>query len=143
RIEARTGPQRKFAANLAVDFGDFYSGERLGVSPTLTWRPSRHFLLDLSYQLNEVDLPEGSFTTRLTRLRADIVFSSRLSWVNILQWDNDSNALGLNSRLHWIPRAGQEAFLVLNHTLQDIDLNRHFRSEVADVTLKFSYTFRY
>jgi len=143
RIEMRTGPQRRFAANLQVEFGDFYSGERLGVSPTITWRPSRHFLLDLSYQLNEVDLPEGSFTTRLTRLRADIVFSSRLSWVNILQWDNDSNALGINSRLHWIPRAGQEAFLVLNHTLQDIDLNRHFHSEAADLTLKFSYTFRY
>lgn len=143
RIEMRTGPQRGLAANLQVDFGDFYSGERLGVSPTITWRPSQHFLLDFSYQLNEVDLPEGSFTTRLTRLRADIVFSSRLSWVNILQWDNDSNALGINSRLHWIPRAGQEAFIVLNHTLQDIDLNRHFRSEAADLTLKFSYTFRY
>jgi hypothetical protein len=143
RVEMRTGPQRRLAANMQVDFGDFYGGERLGVSPTITWRPSRHFLFDLSYQLNEVDLPEGSFTTRLTRLRADFVFSSRLSWVNVLQWDNDSNALGLNSRLHWIPRAGQEAFFVLNHSLQDIDLNRNFRSEAADVTLKFIYTFRY
>ena len=51
--------------------------------------------------------------------------------------------LGFNTRLHWIPKAGQEGFIVLNHNLQDFDKNASFRSAVADVSVKFKYTFRF
>jgi hypothetical protein len=143
RVELRTGPQRKIAGSLQYDSGDFYGGTKTALSPQIAWRPSEHFLFDLSYQINEVDLPQGSFTTRLTRFRAEIVFSSRLSWVNLIQWDNDSRVMGFNSRLHWVPQAGQEAFFVINHNLQDDDRNDSYHSQSADITLKFNYTFRY
>jgi hypothetical protein len=46
-------------------------------------------------------------------------------------------------RLHWIPEAGREAFLVLNHDLEDRDLDNRFRSEAAEAAIKYSYTFRF
>ena len=51
--------------------------------------------------------------------------------------------LGINSRLHWIPQAGREVYLVLNHNLEDLDGNREFHSMGADLTAKVNYTFRF
>lgn len=143
RIEGGSGNQRKFSGRLSYQTGDFYSGERVSYGPGLVWRPSEHFALDIRYTVDDVDLPEGSFTTRLTRLRTDVVFSSTLSWVNLIQWDNDSDVVGINSRLHWIPQAGREVYLVLNHNLQDLDENGSFHSQSADLTAKVNYTFRF
>jgi hypothetical protein len=97
----------------------------------------------MDYTVNEIDLPEGSFTARLLSVRADIVFSSKLSWVNLVQYDNVSEIVGINSRLHWIPEAGREAFLVLNHNLEDFDLDNRYRSAYSEAAIKFSYTFRF
>jgi len=87
-------------------------------------------------------LPDGDFVVRLTSLRAELVFSSTLSWVNLVQYDNVSETLGFNSRLHWIPRAGREGFIVLNHNLADPEKDNSFESTSADIAVKFSYTWR-
>ena len=36
--------------------------------------------------------------------------------------------MGINLRLHWVPEAGREGFLVLNHDLEDRDLDNRFHS---------------
>ena len=113
------------------------------MQPRIVWRPSSHFALDVRYQVNDIDLPHGAFVSRLTRLRTDVVFSSTLSWVNLVQWDNDSYEFGINSRLHWIPQAGREVYLVLNHRLGDYDEDGSFRSMDADITAKVNYTIRF
>jgi len=51
--------------------------------------------------------------------------------------------MGLNSRLHWIPEAGREMYLVFNHNVQDFDRDGTFHSQFADLSLKFNYTFRF
>jgi hypothetical protein len=143
RVEISSGNQRRFAAGITYEKGDFYSGERVSARPNLNWRPSAHFALSLAYQVNDIDVPEGAFTTRLTQLRAEVAFSSTLSWVNLIQWDNGSDILGVNSRLHWVPQAGRDFYLVLNHSLEDLDENGTFHSTGADLTAKASYTFRF
>ncbi len=97
----------------------------------------------MSYELNQITLPQGDFETRLVRLGIDVVFSATLSWVNLIQYDNVSDTAGMNMRLHWIPEAGREVFFVINQNLEDYDLDGRFHSAVADVTAKMSYTFRF
>ena len=138
-----TGDQRRFAGGFGYADGDFYDGTRETISGRFLWRPSRHFGTTLEYEFNDIELPQGDFTTRLLRMRADWVFSSRLSWVNLIQYDNESEVLGFNSRLHWIPQAGREAFIVLNHNMQDLDRDNRFNSTFSDLGVKFSYTFRF
>ena len=98
---------------------------------------------DAWYQRSHTPGPEGAFATRLTQLTTEVVFSSALSWVNLIQWDNDSDILGINSRLHWAPQSGRDFYLVLNHSLQDLDEDGTFSSLGADLTAKASYTFRF
>ena len=143
RVDAASGDQRKVAGRFVYESGDFYDGRKVTLRPGITWRPSSHFALDLQYQVNDIELPHGAFVSRLTRLRTDVVFSSTLSWVNLVQWDNDTDEFGINTRLHWIPQAGREVYLVLNHRLEDYDEDGAFRSMVADITAKVNYTIRF
>ena len=136
-----TGNQRKLQAHFQSRIGEFYSGDQVLLDGRLTWRPSKHYSVTARYSYHDVDLLEGSFTNRLMTLHNEIVFSSKWAWVTLAQYDNVSNELGVHSRLHWIPRAGREMFVVLNHNF--IEQDNHFRSTDSQLVLKFNYTFRF
>ena len=51
--------------------------------------------------------------------------------------------MGVNLRLHWIPEAGREMYLVFNQGLQDFDRDDRFRSIQSDVIGKVGFTFRF
>ena len=59
-------------------------------------------------------LPAGRFAARTARLRLDYATSPRLNTTVFLQYDNESDRLTVNARLHWIPRPGSDAYLVWN-----------------------------
>jgi Carbohydrate family 9 binding domain-like/Domain of unknown function (DUF5916) len=143
RIGADTGDQRRFSMRGSISGGEFYDGDRIQTNVELVWRPSEHFRFGVDHQVNDISLPDGDFTVRISSLRAQVVFSSTLSWVNLIQYDNVSETMGINSRLHWIPAAGREGFIVLNHSLEDRDKDGSFHSTNADITIKFSYTWRF
>jgi hypothetical protein len=142
-IALTTGNQRTFSGNFTIRDGDFYSGERLRLDTTVSWRPNQHFRTSAQYEYNDVQMPQGDFIVRLVRLTFETAFTSAWSWVNLLQYDNLSETIGINSRLHWIPQAGREGFLVLNHNLEDLDRDQSFHSSYSEVTLKFGYSFRF
>jgi hypothetical protein len=60
----------------------------------------------------------------------------------VLQYDNTAELVGINSRLRYIPEAGKEVVLVLNHG-SDVDSANRLSSTQSDINLKVSYTFRY
>lgn len=137
------GNQRKISGRITTRFGDYYNGKRWQRGAGLNWRPTRNYDIGVNYTETEIDLPAGNFTVRLFTLNTRIAFSSTLSWSNLLQYDNVSEVMGFNSRLHWIPQAGRQAFLVFNYGLQDFDKDNTFVSTGADISLKFNYTFRF
>jgi hypothetical protein len=138
---------RKFAGMLMYVSGDFYGGTRVNINGDLTWRPSRHFRTSVGYNYNDIELPQGNFETRLVRLGLDVVFSSKLSLVNLLQYDNVSETAGVNVRLHWIPVPGRELYFVVNQGLENALepnlVDREFRTLQTDATIKMNYTFRF
>jgi len=138
-----TGPQRLFSGDISITNGDFYTGKRTRVGTGVLWTPSRHFRASSGYTVDDIELPEGSFKVRLARFKVDTIFSSTLSWTNLIQYDNVSETAGINSRLHWIPQAGREVFLVINHNLQDWDLDNRFKSYNSTISLKLNYTVQF
>ncbi len=142
-IEIAPTAQRRVSGRLTYRAGEFYDGDHTNLIGELTYRPAKHFRATLTYDYNDVNLPQGDFIVRLMSLRADIVFSSRLSWVNLVQYDNVSGVVGINSRLHYIPEDGKEVFLVFNHNLQEPATTGGFQSTFAELTAKVNYTFRF
>lgn len=139
----QSGSQRPLSANLSVYGGSFYGGDILAWELSANWRPTPRYRLELSAEVNHVDLSQGKFITRLFRLRGDIAFSSTWSWENFAQYDNVSNSLGWNSTLRWLPEAGRELVLVFNYGAEDFDENRRFNTASTDLTFKISHTFRF
>jgi len=142
-VSLYTGQQRVLTTESTVCDGEFYDGRIFVFETKTTWRPSAHLKIVLGGEYNDVDLPQGDFITRLARLNVDIAFNTAWSWENFLQYDNDSNTVGVNSILRWIPRAGRETVLAVNTQHEDFDRDGNFRSYTSDLTLKLSYTFRF
>ena len=142
-MSINTGGQREFSGSFSYLTGDFFNGDRNNLSGSLSWNQSRYFAMSLSYDWNDIELPQGEFITRLSSVSTQVAFSPTLYWVSLLQYDNLSEELGINTRLQWIPKAGQEAFIVLNHNMQDIDKDNRFQSAYSDLSLKLRYTFRF
>ncbi len=138
-----TAGQREFSGRFSMTQGDFYNGKRQNLNGSLSWTQSRYFVASVSYDWNDIELPQGDFITRLTSLSTQVAFSSTLYWVSLVQYDNLSEEVGVNTRLQWIPRAGQEGFIVLNYNLQDKDKDNSFQSATSDLSVKFKYTFRF
>ena len=127
----------------SVRRGSFYDGTRLSVGGNLIWRPSRNLGLKAGYSFNDISLPAGDFTTRIVSGTAEIAFNSFLSWVTLLQYDNVSEVMGLQTRLVWVPRAGRKYFLVANRGLQDVDKDGHFSLVSTEISLRAGYTWRF
>jgi hypothetical protein len=142
-VGLQLGQQRMFSGNIFFTYGDYFTGDHYEQRGQVNFRPNRNLSMSLSYGEDYIKLPEGNFTVRQYSLNTQYAFSAMWSWSNLIQYDNVSENLGLNSRLVWIPRAGQQAFLVLNWGLQDPDKDNTFESTTADLSLKFNYTFRF
>ena len=138
-----SGSQRKVSMFVSYTTGDYFDGDSTNINLSVNWRPSRKMVFTTGYGYRDVVLPGGSFQVRQSSFSAQYVFSSTLSWVNQIQYDNFSEVVGFNSRLHWIPEAGREGFIVFNHNVSDPEKNDSFHSINADLSVKFSYTWRY
>lgn len=143
QVGFNTAGQRQFSGGLNYRTGDFFNGERVNINGSFTWNQSRNFSMSLRYDWNDIELPQGDFTTRLSSLSTQVAFSPTLYWISLVQYDNISEEIGVNTRLQWVPRAGQEAFIVLNHNVQDVDQDNRFHTAYSDLSLKFRYTFRF
>lgn len=143
QISLSTGGQREFSGSFSYLGGDFYNGQRTNLNGSVSWNQSRYFVASVGYDWNDISLPQGDFITRLTSVSTQVAFSSTLYWINLVQYDNLSEEVGINTRLQWIPRAGQEGFIVLNYNMQDKDKNNRFESASTDLSIKFKYTFRF
>jgi hypothetical protein len=139
-IRVETSRNRPLRASLQITAGGFYGGRRTNVLPTIAWRPSQHWLFELEYELADISLPQGDFKTHLLKSQANVQFTPNLAWITIVQWDNLSHDVGINSRLHWIIEDGREFFVVLNQNLDTSDGLRRGRTEPL---IKFEWTFNF
>jgi hypothetical protein len=138
-----TALERRVAVNLDLDIGEFYDGDLMKIGGDVNWRPGRHLFMQLGYEFNDVELPQGSFITRLYRARMDLAFSAKWSWLNVVQYDNVTETAGVNSRLRFNPKAGQDMYFVLNPQFDIDPLSRNASSTTSEIILKFNYTFRF
>ena len=136
-----TARSRPVSAEFSFGSGSFWSGHIRSGRALFEWRASKHFFASAEYLRNSVRLPEGDFTTRLGRVRLNVVFTPDLSWETFLQFDNVSDSVGWNSRLRWIVNPGEEIVLVWNQALDVEDYG--FRGDRTNLIGKISWTFRF
>ncbi len=136
-----TSSKRRLEFQFIYELGDFYDGSRHSYDVGLLFKPFKHLSVGLGYELNQVRLPEGDFDTRLTFARAQVNFTPDLIWFNLVQYDDLSETIGVNSRLPWEFRPGSFLYLVFQ---QNADRNHgELRAEETEVTAKLTVTLRF
>ena len=132
---------RPLSAFASVDVGEFYDGHSREYGAGLEWRVNAHVYLRTEGTLSQIDLPAGSFDVVVGLARLNFAFTPNLSWNTVVQYDNVSNTLGVNSRLKWIVQPGSQIFLVFNYGFDAED--GRFRTLSTDITTKVVWTFRF
>jgi hypothetical protein len=141
RAELNTATKRRVVGDVSVRYGEFYDGSRVESTVGLRYRPSVHVALQIALDRNDVSLPQGNFSTTIWRARADVGVTPALTINNFLQYDTDSRIAGLNSRLRWILRPGNDVFLVVN--LGRLKGEDRWSPAYERVTSKVQYTLRF
>jgi hypothetical protein len=77
-----------------------------------------------SGEFNDVNLPVGSFTTKLYRLDARTQFSPWISLSNNVQYDSESGEVGWQLRFRWIQKPGNDTFFIWTQNWRDEFGNR-------------------
>ncbi len=137
----RTSNARPFDLEARLEGGTFFDGHRVDTTLELGWRPSRYFNASAEYQQSDVDLDGGDFTTRISRLRADLLVNPDISWSTFVQYDNFTDSIGVNSRIRWIIEPGNDLFVVVNSVVEAEHRSLHYAE--TDVVTKAGWTFRF
>ena len=141
-INFRTSETRPFFGSVEFGTGSFFGGTRREARMEATWRKDHHLSTALTLEQNWLRLQQGHFNTSLLMYRLDYSFTPFITVANFVQYDTESRNVGLQSRLRWILRPGNEFFIVLNHAWQENQFNR-FEAAQTRFRVKFNYTFRF
>lgn len=140
-ITLTSAKRRNLWASTAVGLGNFYSGTRTDWLMQAGYKVIVPIYMGVESDRRWVNLPDGSFTTQIYRFNLNFLFSPDLSWYNFMQYENQSEKIGWQSRFQWIIKPGREIFLTFNSPVID-PLNR-FQAEEYEGRVKVKYTIRF
>ena len=117
RLEGGLAAKRKISGQLTWWFGEFYSGKLDQIELTASVNPSAMLTFDFSGEINYGRLQQGNFTQRVLACRMYVNFSPDMQLSSFVQYDNESQTFGMNSRLRWTFNPLGDLFIVYNHNL--------------------------
>ncbi|KAA3608723.1 MAG: hypothetical protein DWQ01_11505 [Planctomycetota bacterium] len=142
RAEYEFSEARPLSGEVSLQMGSWYNGHVGRFRSTVQWRPDAQLRVGLSYREDRAHLPGGDFTTRVEVLNADFTFNPDFSVENLVQADNQSDIVGLQSRWRYIQKDGRELFLVLNYAWQELPGGTIIPGS-RDLTMKLVYSLRF
>ena len=137
------GQQRRVAGTISLQRGEFFSGDitaigyrqgRLEITPQFSISPG--------ISINNIDLPQGRFTTKLVTSRLTYTLTPRMFFSGLLQYNSSTNALSSNLRLRWEYQPGSELFVVYND-VRDTELRSTPLLQNRAFIIKFTKLFRF
>jgi len=129
--------------------GGFWNGNRQQYGGRLSFRPNPGVSLSTNIQYNDVQLPGGEFTASLYEISTDWNPSPWVAITGQLQYDDQSNIVGLFSRLRWIVKPGNDIYFVFTQNwrremLELLDPNAHrYNTLSRGASIKLNYTYRF
>jgi len=153
RLEAGLAAKRRFSGQVSWWFGDFYGGQLDEVDVTAAWKPSPLVTVELTGEHNIGRLPQGRFTQDLVGARVRLNVSPDLQMNSFVQYDNERQSFGTNTRLRWTFHPLGDLFVVYNHNVVreftpanaelSVAADRRFAFASNELLVKLQYTLRY
>ncbi len=133
--------------HIRAGVGAYYDGSLVNLQFQPTWSISSSLMLSGTYIYSHVDLSvrDQEYISHIGRLKALIMFSTKVSFSAFIQYNSDTRGIGSNVRFRYNPREGNDLWLVYNE-----DTNTGLKQEIPyrpglagrTVMIKYTYTFR-
>jgi hypothetical protein len=113
RVFLNSSRHRVVVGELRGGWSQFYGGSHWSAEASLSASPSPQVSMELGYQWNRVEVPNGEFNSNITSLRFGYAFSTKLTTNALVQYNSLDKDISANLRLNFIHRPGSDLFLVL------------------------------
>lgn len=129
--------RKVFSYDAEIGYGEFYNGTRSTFEGSATLRLQPKVLLSLNLNYNGINLPDPfpSADIWLVSPRVEITFNKSIFWTTLVQYGNQSDNLGINSRLQWRFAPLSDLFIVYN----DNYFVNTFMPRNRSINLKLTY----
>jgi hypothetical protein len=134
-----TNAAAPFSMNLRFGTGDFYDGYRRNYTVGGTLRMNEHLNVSLSDQINDIELPSGSYLTHLVTGRVNFYFSTKVFVNALAQYNTDTQQWSSNVRLDIIHRPLSDIYLVYNERHDSRSGALISRALIAKMTYLFAF----
>jgi hypothetical protein len=140
RLEIGTAEKRRLYSQVTWWFGGFYDGTLDQIQWTGAWNPTALLTVEFTGERNIGHLSNGSFDQTLVGNRLRVNVSPDLSIASYIQYDTESDSVGVNTRLRWTFRPVGDLFVVYNHNVRSV-LDR-WRLDSNQLLVKLQYAWR-
>lgn len=129
--------RKVFSYSLQPGFGGFFNGNRYSLETGFDIRLQPKIRIGFNAQYDRIALPQpfSSADILLLSPRLGITFSKSIFWSTLVQYSNQRDNLGVNSRLQWRFAPLSDLFIVYNDNYS-VDL---FAPRFRSINLKLSY----
>jgi hypothetical protein len=139
-----TATRRRLSGSFNILWGNYWSGEAEQFIANVAFRAPPWFSMTLSTNQTFARLPEGHFTARIMTGNVAFAVSPRLSFANLIQYDNRSRNLGWQSRARWTLQPGSDLFVSFNQGwIQEDSSSSRFSVQDTKLSAKAQYTWRF
>ena len=114
QFNVKSASHRKVVLNLEYETGGFYSGTLSQLQLGVDVNYKGNIKLGLEGNFIRGNLPEGKFDKNLYQAKADFYLNPDLGLMTYLQYDSESENIGVNIRFKWRISPGNTVFLVYN-----------------------------
>jgi hypothetical protein len=139
RLEAGTAQKRRLYAQVTWWFGGFYDGDLDQFQWTGAWNPMPLLTVEFTGERNIGRLPSGRFTQTVVGNRVRVNVSPDLSIASYVQYDTETDSIGINTRLRWTFRPVADLFVVYNHNVWSSRDRWHLESNQLLVKLQYAW----
>ena len=133
----RSDQRKLFSYDVQSSIGRFFNGNRFSLEGGMTMRFQPKASVSLQFNYDQIDLPAPYSSAKIWLISPnfDITFSKSIFWSTLIQYSNQRDNLGFNSRLQWRFAPLSDLFLVYNDNYFVNAFAPRFRS----INLKLSY----
>lgn len=137
RLDYNSNNADVFSFRTRASAGEFFNGMRysVGGEALLRLQPKVRLSLNINYDKIELPDPYPSADLWLVSPRVGITFTKSIFWSTVIQYSNQRDNLGINSRLQWRFAPLSDLFIVYN----DNYFVNSFQPKFRSLNLKFTY----
>ncbi len=134
RLSASTDKRRFLSGTYDLTRGGFYGGRRTSnvIGATVSLKP--HLTAGVTYNLNDVRLPTGSFRPALVGVQSTYSFNPRMFVTGSTQYNRDTNTTLTNVRFTFTHHPLSDFIVVYEENVSSDGRNAEWRA----LTLKFT-----